>query len=157
MKFSALKQETKETVRHIYLLHCHTLATIPYLSYFFSAFCTLVSMISSSRYPLLILSSKLLLAPIRLQPAWFMTDQVLTHISLASRLWDIGKLYSPRCDAAERGVPSGAILIAQRNFIEKRDKKIKITPNTPINEKQEKLEIAVGYHGDIFMKYSPYL
>ena len=46
----------------------------------------------------------------------------LTHISLASFLWDIGKQYSPRCDAAERGVPSGAILFAWRNFIEKWDK-----------------------------------
>ena len=27
-------------------------------------------------------------------------------------LWDIGKQNSPRCDAAERGVPSGAILFA---------------------------------------------
>ena len=43
----------------------------------------------------------------------------LNHISLASLLWDIGKQYSLRCDAAERGVPSGAILFAQRNFIEK--------------------------------------
>ena len=40
----------------------------------------------------------------------------LTHhttmliISLASYLWDISKQYSPRCDAAERGVPSGAAL-----------------------------------------------
>ena len=32
-------------------------------------------------------------------------------LSLASFLWDIGKQYSPRCDAAERGVP-GAILLA---------------------------------------------
>ena len=47
----------------------------------------------------------------------------LTHLSLASLLWDIGKQNSPRCDAAERGVPSGAILFAQRNFIEKLDKK----------------------------------
>ena len=47
----------------------------------------------------------------------------LTHLSLASLLWDIGKQNSPRCDAAERGVPSGAILFAQRNFIEKSDKK----------------------------------
>ena len=31
----------------------------------------------------------------------------------------IGKQHSPRCDAAERGVPSGAILFAWRNFIEK--------------------------------------
>ena len=36
----------------------------------------------------------------------------LTHLSLASRLWDIGKQNSPRCDAAERGVPSGDILFA---------------------------------------------
>ena len=43
----------------------------------------------------------------------------LTHISLASFLWDIGKQNSPRCDAAECGVSSGAILFAQRNFIEK--------------------------------------
>ena len=35
-----------------------------------------------------------------------------THLSLASFLWDIGKQHSPRCDAAERGVPSGAILFA---------------------------------------------
>ena len=46
----------------------------------------------------------------------------LTHISLASFLWDIGKQYSPRCDAAERGVPSGAILFAKRNIIEKWNK-----------------------------------
>ena len=43
----------------------------------------------------------------------------LTHLSLASLLWDIGKQNSPRCDAAERGVPSGAILFAWMNFIEK--------------------------------------
>ena len=43
----------------------------------------------------------------------------LTHLSLASFLWDIGKQNSPRCDAAERGIPSGAILFAWRNFIEK--------------------------------------
>ena len=36
----------------------------------------------------------------------------LTIISLASFLWDIGKQNSPRCDAAKRGVPSGAILFA---------------------------------------------
>ena len=35
---------------------------------------------------------------------------LLTHISLASFLWDIGKQHSPRCDPAECGVPSGAIL-----------------------------------------------
>ena len=37
-------------------------------------------------------------------------DKVLTHLSLVSLLWNIGKQNSPRCDAAERGVPSGAIL-----------------------------------------------
>ena len=36
----------------------------------------------------------------------------LTHLSLASLLWDIGEQNSPRCDATERGVPSGAILFA---------------------------------------------
>ena len=36
----------------------------------------------------------------------------LTHLSLVSLLWDIGKQHSPRCDAAERGVPSEAILFA---------------------------------------------
>ena len=44
---------------------------------------------------------------------------ILTHLNLASLLWGIGKQNSPRCDAAERGVPSGAILFAYRNFIEK--------------------------------------
>ena len=42
----------------------------------------------------------------------------LTHLSLASLLLDIGKQYSSRCDAAERGVPSGAILFALRIFNE---------------------------------------
>ena len=46
----------------------------------------------------------------------------LTNLSLASLLWDIGKQNSPRCDAAERGVPSGAILFAYRIFIEKLNK-----------------------------------
>ena len=49
--------------------------------------------------------------------------RILTHLRLASLLWYIGKQNSPRCDASERGVPSGAILFAQRNFIEKSDKK----------------------------------
>ena len=47
----------------------------------------------------------------------------LTYLSLASLLWDIGKQDSPRCEAAERGIPSGAVLFAQRNFIEKCDKR----------------------------------
>ena len=45
--------------------------------------------------------------------------KTLTHISLASFLWDIGKQNSLRCDAAKRGVPSGAILFAILIFIEK--------------------------------------
>ena len=49
----------------------------------------------------------------------FIIFVTLTHLSLASLLWDIGKQYSPRCDAKERGVPSGAILFAWRNFIQK--------------------------------------
>ena len=44
---------------------------------------------------------------------------ILSHLSLASLLWDIGKQNSPRWDAAERGVPSGANLFAWRNFIKK--------------------------------------
>ena len=55
----------------------------------------------------------------------------LTHLRLASLLWDIGKQNSPRCDAAERGVPSGAILFAYRIFIEKLNK---FTPDAPKNE-----------------------
>ena len=43
----------------------------------------------------------------------------LTHLSLASLLWDIGKQNSPTSDAAECGVPSGAILFAWRNFLKK--------------------------------------
>ena len=39
---------------------------------------------------------------------------VLTHLSLASFSWDIGKQNSPSCDAANRGVPSGAFLFAYR-------------------------------------------
>ena len=58
----------------------------------------------------------------------------LTHLSLASLLWDIGKQYSPRCDAAESGVPSGAILFAKRIFIKNLFKKMKITPDAPKNE-----------------------
>ena len=42
--------------------------------------------------------------------------------SMMSLLLDIGKQHSLRCDAAERGVPSGAILFAYRNFIEKLNK-----------------------------------
>ena len=43
----------------------------------------------------------------------------LTNLSRASFLWDIGKENSARWDATKRGVPSGAILFAYTNFIEK--------------------------------------
>ena len=36
---------------------------------------------------------------------------------VASFLWDIGKQYSPRYDAAEHGFPSRAFLFANRIFI----------------------------------------
>ena len=49
----------------------------------------------------------------------------LTHISLASLLWDIGKQHSPICDTAERSVPSEAILFAKRTFIKQVNKKLK--------------------------------
>ena len=42
----------------------------------------------------------------------------LTHISLASFLWDIGKQYSPRSDTAKRSILSGAIPLAEGNFID---------------------------------------
>ena len=64
-----------------------------------------------------------------------MSMYTLTHLSLVVILWDIGKQHSPRCDAAERGVPSGAILFAQRNFIEKSEKNENYSsPYTPTNE-----------------------
>ena len=44
----------------------------------------------------------------------------------------IGKQHSPRCDAAECGVPSGAILL-HRKISSKNE--IEITPNTPKNER----------------------
>ena len=37
----------------------------------------------------------------------------------AALLLDIGKQNGSRCDAAKRGVPSGSILFAYTNFIEK--------------------------------------
>ena len=46
----------------------------------------------------------------------------ITHISLVSFLWDIGKENKPRCDASKRGIPSGAILFADMSFIKKLNK-----------------------------------
>ena len=42
---------------------------------------------------------------------------LLTQLSLASFLWDIGKQYSHRCDASQWGIPSMAILLDKRIFI----------------------------------------
>ena len=50
----------------------------------------------------------------------------LIHISLVSFLWDIGNQNSPRCDAAKRGVPSGAILFAGMNLFKKWNKDEKL-------------------------------
>ena len=59
----------------------------------------------------------------------------LTHLSLTSILWDICKQNSPRYDAADRSVPSGAIPLAYRSFIENEIKmKKKNTPDAPKNE-----------------------
>ena len=44
--------------------------------------------------------------------AFDMNEIDLTHLSLASFLWDKGNQNSPRCDTAERGVPFGVILFA---------------------------------------------
>ena len=53
---------------------------------------------------------------------------VLTQISLASFLWDIGKQCRPRSDAAERGVWWGSTLFFQKIFLfKKKIVKIKYT------------------------------
>ena len=62
----------------------------------------------------------------------------LTHISLASFLWDISKQNSPGCNAAKRGVPSGAILFTDIN------KNEKITPVSPENESRLSQMIRMG-------------
>ena len=48
-------------------------------------------------------------------------------------LWDIDKQSNPRCDAAKRGVPSGAILFPFMNLIERCNKK-RMAPVVPKNE-----------------------
>ena len=72
-----------------------------------------------------------------------MLSSTLTHISLASFLWDIGKQHSPRCDATEHGIPSGAILFAQRKFIEKVNK-MKISLDAPKSESGPIQKIVMG-------------
>ena len=55
---------------------------------------------------------------------------MLTHISLASFLWDIRKQNSPsRCDTERRVVPFDAILLAYMHFIEKRNITSDVTKN----------------------------
>ena len=44
---------------------------------------------------------------------------ILTHISISSHFWDIGKQCRPRSDATERGVWSGSSLFANRNIYSK--------------------------------------
>ena len=51
-------------------------------------------------------------------------NALLTHISLMSLYWDIGKQCRPRLDASdtnELGVWSGTILFAYRNFCQDQD------------------------------------
>ena len=55
---------------------------------------------------------------IRMPAGWVNYKTILTHISLAPFLWNIGKQNRPRCDAAKRGVRSGAIQFAILIFIE---------------------------------------
>ena len=64
-------------------------------------------------------------------PARVFHNWCLTHISLASHLWEICKQCRPRSDAAERGVWSGSTLFAHRNFYQKYDKNEKSTPDNP--------------------------
>ena len=63
----------------------------------------------------------------------------LTHIILASFLWDIGKQYSPRCDGAERDIPSGASMFAERGISPKHGIKIQIDSLTPLTMKVDSL------------------
>ena len=48
----------------------------------------------------------------------FVVICALTHISLASFLWDISKKCKTRSDAAKCGVRSGSPLFAYRSFFE---------------------------------------
>ena len=63
----------------------------------------------------------------------------LTHLSLASLLWDIGKQYSPRCDAAECGYS-----VCLEKIYRKSELSFKITPDSPKNESGLIQMITVG-------------
>ena len=58
---------------------------------------------------------------------WHWNWLVLTHISLASHFWDIGKQCRPRSDTPECGVWSGSSLLANRNIYSKQNKNEKNT------------------------------
>ena len=51
---------------------------------------------------------------------------ILTHISLESFLWDVGKQNSPRCEVPKLSVTSGTFLFAFINSIEKLNKNEKL-------------------------------
>ena len=70
---------------------------------------------------------------------WQALSVQLTQKHLASFLWGISKQHSPRCDATERGIPSGAILFAEEMKL-----KFKITPEAPKNESGLVQMIAIG-------------
>ena len=55
---------------------------------------------------------------------------LLTHISLASFSWNIGKQNIPRCDAPNNGVPSVATLFAYSISLKNEIKKKNI-PDSP--------------------------
>ena len=60
--------------------------------------------------------SSVTLVTLKIRPRSTKPIHILTNISLASFLWDKGKLRKPRSDAAERGVWSGSPLFAYRMF-----------------------------------------
>ena len=64
----------------------------------------------------LILHLSILLANLCSRQHLYASFCLLTHLSLASFLWDIGKQCRPRSDTAERGVLSGSSLFAYRMF-----------------------------------------
>ena len=72
--------------------------------------------------------------------------------------WDIGKQYSPRCDATECSVPSGAILFAKRIFIKNLFENLKIFP-MPLDNMIHTVKVdnsfMPGVQWDIGKRYSP--
>ena len=62
-------------------------------------------------------------------------NAVLTHLSLFSHKWDIGKQCRPRSDAAKRGVWSGSTLFALSSKISTKHANNKKTNQTPLYRK----------------------